>query len=82
MPRLWSVGVVFVCAGESHSAALAADGRLFTWGRGKYGALGLGTFESSPSPQLVAPLLAAPIAQVAAGGNHMVALTAEGKVYT
>ena len=32
--RLWPLGVVQVACGENHSAALTADGRVFTWGRG------------------------------------------------
>ena len=44
------MGVVQVSAGENHSAALTVDGRLLTWGRGKYGQLGLGDFYSKQSP--------------------------------
>lgn len=35
--RLWSSGIVQVACGENHSAALSVDGRVYTWGLGKYG---------------------------------------------
>eukprot|EP00955_Chlamydomonas_euryale_P056810 356557-Chlamydomonas_euryale.AAC.2 len=46
LPRLWPVGVCIVACGDNHSAALTLDGRLFVWGRGKYGQLGLGDFQN------------------------------------
>ena len=56
LPTLAALGIVQVACGESHNAALTIHGRVFTWGRGKYGALGLGTFNSSSWPQHVAAL--------------------------
>ena len=50
---LWPLGVIQIACGDNHSAALTADGRVFTWGRGKYGQLGLGSFETSSTPQHV-----------------------------
>ncbi len=58
------VCVCQVSCGEHHSAALAADGRLFTWGRGKAGALGHGDFNSLSHPQLVRALKGLPLVQV------------------
>lgn len=34
--------VVHVACGSTYSAALTADGELYTWGRGNYGRLGHG----------------------------------------
>ncbi len=56
LPTLAALGIVQVACGESHNAALTIHGRVFTWGRGKYGALGLGAFDSSSWPQHVAAL--------------------------
>jgi len=56
LPTLAALGIVQVACGESHNAALTIHGRVFTWGRGKYGALGLGTLDSSSWPQHVAAL--------------------------
>ena len=50
---LWPLGIIQIACGDNHSAALTADGRVFTWGRGKYGQLGLGSFETSSMPQHV-----------------------------
>lgn len=46
-------GVVMVSAGERHSAALSEHGRLYTWGCGSDGRLGLGNEDHALSPQLV-----------------------------
>ena len=51
---------------------------LLSWGRGKHGVLGHGDESDAPSPQRV--LAAPPIAQIAAGELHCVALTCEGHV--
>ena len=51
---------------------------LLSWGRGKHGALGHGDDSDAPSPQRV--LAAPPIAQIAAGELHCVALTCDGHV--
>ena len=56
LPSLAPLGVVQVACGESHNAALTIHGQVFTWGRGKYGALGLGSLDSSSWPQHVAAL--------------------------
>lgn len=56
LPSLTALGIVQVACGESHNAALTIHGQVFTWGRGKYGALGLGAFENSSWPQHVTAL--------------------------
>lgn len=53
-----------VSCGEHHTAALAANGALFTWGRGKYGALGHGDFQSVTTPTPVRSLTGVPLTQV------------------
>eukprot|EP00873_Tetraselmis_striata_P041803 jgi/Tetstr1/462067/TSEL_007137.t1 len=82
LKRLWAVGILQVAAGENHSAALAADGRVFTWGRGKYGQLGLGDFSSQQSPMPVKALSGVPMVQICCGGDHVVALSRKGEVYS
>ena len=50
---LGGVRVVGVAAGAIHSIALAADGRVFTFGRGWYGRLGHGDEENQLTPRVV-----------------------------
>lgn len=62
--RFFPAGIVQVACGENHSAALGLDGRLFTWGRNKYGQLGLGHLDDCPIPNFVRSLLGTAFAQV------------------
>ena len=50
---LAGVRVVGVAAGGFHSIALAADGRVFTFGSGRYGKLGHGDEENQFTPRVV-----------------------------
>ena len=50
---LAGVRAVGVAAGGYHSIALAADGRVFTFGRGWYGTLGHGDEEDQFTPRVV-----------------------------
>jgi alpha-tubulin suppressor-like RCC1 family protein len=79
---LWCAGVVAIDAGDDHSVALAADGRVWTWGCGKDGALGHDTMDSQTTPKLVEALRCSPVVSVAAGGAHTVALSTKGRVYS
>lgn len=53
IPGLWQVGVLQVAAGEAHCAVLGANGYAYSWGRGKYGQLGHGSFEDEQAPKQV-----------------------------
>ena len=79
--RLMPAGVVQIAAGAHHSAALGIDGRVYCWGRGKWGQLGLGHFMSSPFPALVAALEAEPAQQVCCGADHTLVLALNGGLY-
>ena len=50
---LSGVRVVGIAAGGYHSIALAADGRVFTFGRGMHGQLGHGDEEDQLTPRVV-----------------------------
>ena len=62
--RLFPAGIIQIACGENHSAALGLDGRLFTWGRNKYGQLGLGHLDNCLVPKFVRSLAGTPLAQV------------------
>lgn len=54
---LQRVVIVNVAAGDAHSLALTGGGRVFTWGRGHEGQLGVGgAFPIIPRPKLVGDL--------------------------
>lgn len=80
---LEGVEVVRVDAGYSHSVALTADGRVFTWGYGFFGQLGNGQNEGSQVPIEVpaAAFGSAPIRMVDAGPYTTTAITTDGAAY-
>lgn len=59
-----------VCCGAYHSAALSADGRLFTWGDGLCGKLGHGDLASCSEPRQVEVLGSHRVLGVACGTWH------------
>jgi len=75
--------VVAVAAGFAHSLALCSDGTLAAWGDNSYGQLGTGNNPPSLVPVAVnrAGVLAGKtINGIAAGSDHCLALTSDGKV--
>lgn len=65
-----------------HTLAVASDGRLFAWGAGKEGALGLGDKTTHPLPQPVQLPAGEQAKQVAAGAGFSIILTQKGHIYT
>ncbi|KAK6922074.1 Regulator of chromosome condensation, RCC1 [Dillenia turbinata] len=68
-----NIGIVSISANGDHSAALSADGHLFTWGR---------SFNSKFDeccPQNISSSLQ--FTQVALGWSHALALTSDGEVF-
>lgn len=69
----------FSC-GAKHALAVLEDGRVFAWGIGADGQLGLGIREVvNQVPRNSSPL--PPVTHVAAGGAHSAAITSAGDVY-
>lgn len=76
--------VTAIAAGDAHSLALDAEGRLFSWGDNDYGQLGNDGSLSSPVPVSVVSsgmLLGKTIVAIAAGEDHSMALSADGQVF-
>lgn len=69
-----------ISAGDYHSAAVAIDGTVWTWGSNIYGQLGTGDYVDSLIPVQI-PNISNAVA-VVAGARSTVILTSKGEVYT
>ena len=78
MPVKVMDGAIQVAASHDFSAALKADGTLWTWGRNDKGQLGLGHTDTQTTPAQV-PLEG--VAEIAAGQGFMLARTKDGALY-
>lgn len=86
------VKILAVALGSRHSACVARDGDVYTWGSGQHGQLGHGTWESLTSkgrpldktvPELIDLRdLRRCALQVSCGDAHTAVVTRVGKVYT
>ncbi|CAG9575570.1 unnamed protein product [Danaus chrysippus] len=61
--------VVCIACGGAHSACLTARGRIYTWGKGRYGRLGHGDSEDQLIPKLVEALSSFRVIDVACGSG-------------
>jgi alpha-tubulin suppressor-like RCC1 family protein len=68
--------------GEFHSAALTDKDSCFLWGKGDLGALGFGDLKDALEPRLNRFLQTQSIVHIALGGDHSMALTKSGVVFS
>ena len=68
------------CGGE-HSLILSQSGRVYSFGHGYHGQLGLGNNRNCTVPIIVKALTNKQIVQIAAGWSHSMVLTSEGNLY-
>ncbi|HEY2053841.1 MAG TPA: putative Ig domain-containing protein [Solirubrobacterales bacterium] len=81
-----SGAVVQIAAGYRYALVLTSSGQLFGFGENQYGQLGStvdnGSSAPNPTPELVSlPAGSGPIAQIAAGADHSLAVTAGGQLF-
>jgi RCC1 and BTB domain-containing protein len=77
--------VTVVSAGTSHSAAVTASGKLYTWGVAEHSRLGhpgAAPSDRELEPRCVEALAGMEVVAVGAGYHHTAAVTADGSVYT
>ena len=85
--------IIQVSMGDHISVALAQDGTVYTWGKGKDGQLGNGVLADKNLPVRVlkgeyegttylGDAASNPVSMVAAGGHHVLALTSDGRVWS
>jgi alpha-tubulin suppressor-like RCC1 family protein len=81
---LSGIRCVCVSAGELHSAAVTADGDVYTWGDGFCGQLGHGSKTPQPAPVQVTHggLDDEVVTHVSAGARHTIAVTEDGEVFS
>jgi len=74
-----SYGATAVAAGDGHTCAIVAGGRVVCWGANDDGQLGNGTFMPSSTPVEVSNLDS--VVQLALGSRHSCAVRADGSVW-
>lgn len=70
-----------VWGGVLHSLAIGSDGRTYGWGENSDGQLGDGTTTASSRPVAVQTPPGVTFVAVSGGGQHSLALTADGRAY-
>lgn len=80
VPALRPLGVSFLSCGESHTAVLDMDGRVFTFGEGSRGQLGHNSTANELRPRLVDGL-GGPASQITCGSHHTLVLGSSGQLW-
>ena len=74
--------VVQISFGFDHAGACTSNGRLYTWGEGKFSQLGHGNTDSRCKPTQVDFLASVPVSSVAAGTRFTLCTAEDGTVYS
>ncbi|XP_022367921.1 probable E3 ubiquitin-protein ligase HERC6 isoform X2 [Enhydra lutris kenyoni] len=80
---LENLRVDLVNCGKEHSLAVCYKGRVFAWGAGSEGQLGIGEFkEINLIPRKIKTLTDIKIIQVSCGHHHSLALSEDGRLFS
>lgn len=76
--------IIQVDCGTNHCLVLSDAGQLFSWGCNLFGQLGLGSRDQQEiqKPSLIKKLATMNIVQMSCGGNHCLAMTKNGEIYS
>ncbi|XP_045600512.2 LOW QUALITY PROTEIN: probable E3 ubiquitin-protein ligase HERC4 [Procambarus clarkii] len=78
----YSEPLLYVALGEGHTAVLDSRGKVWTFGYGRYGQLGHGTYDNESVPRTVLDLCGSRVSQVACGRCHtIVYIPSQGQLY-
>ncbi|XP_036038711.1 probable E3 ubiquitin-protein ligase HERC6 isoform X2 [Onychomys torridus] len=78
-----SLHIDLVSCGKEHSMAVCHKGRVFAWGAGSEGQLGIGEFKGiNLTPMKIKALAGIKIIQVSCGHYHSLALSEDGQVFS
>ncbi|MED6159907.1 hypothetical protein PIB30_046625 [Stylosanthes scabra] len=78
-PKVAGVSLSTLAAGAWHAAVVGRDGRVCTWGWGRYGCLGHGNEECESAPKVVEAL--SNVNHVATGDYTTFVVSDDGDVY-
>ncbi|GFS15828.1 E3 ubiquitin-protein ligase HERC2, partial [Elysia marginata] len=73
---------VAVHSGGRHALALSIDGKVFAWGEGDDGKLGLSSRMNCDTPKLLEALKSKRVRDIACGSSHSAAIISNGDLYT
>lgn len=79
---LQGLKVMMLAAGAEHSAAVTEEGKLYSWGWGRYGNLGLGDRRDRLLPEEVTLLQGEKITMVACGWRHTITVAESSTLFT
>ena len=77
---LSTITVSAIAVGQNHSLALTNDGKVYAWGSGSAGKLGLGLISDKEIIPKLIPNFSS-VSAIAVGESHSLALTNDGNVY-
>lgn len=80
--RTLNIQPAVVAAGAWHAAVVGSDGRVCTWGWGRYGCLGHGNEDCESVPKVVESLSKVKAVHVATGDYTTFVVSDEGNVYS
>jgi len=76
-------GMIQAAFGHEHTLVLSKDGRVYSWGKGWEGQLGLGSkILETPIPTELRYLQGKKVKGIATGSHHSAAVTEDGTLYT